>query len=41
VVCVCDVFNLGEFEGEMSNFLVVDIYIRGVLWLNTSSDSSN
>ena len=24
----CVVFNLGEFDGEMSNSLVVDIYLR-------------
>jgi hypothetical protein len=29
VVCGCDVFNLGEFDGELSNTLVVDIYLRG------------
>lgn len=29
VVCVCDVFNLGEFDGELSNSLVVDIYLCG------------
>ena len=24
----CVVFNLGEFEGELSNSLVVDIFLR-------------
>ena len=27
VGCGCDVFNLGEFDGELSNSLVVDIYL--------------